>query len=80
MARTDVQGRVYAKVADLKAGDRVEVDGGFTCMKGGTVLTVLNDDSGELFLPCSHGGHYMAGQLAAGGSLIGIYPANEEVL
>jgi hypothetical protein len=48
------------KLADLKIGDTVHTDDGFTCMTEGP-HTVQGDDSG-LFLKCNDGNHYLEGQ------------------
>ena len=53
------------KLKDLKAGDVVEVDGGFDCMKAGehTVHSHKgNSDYGRLYLPCLSGLHFLDGQ------------------
>lgn len=55
----------------LKAGDVVIVDGGFDCMEAGPKVVGL-DESGELFVPCSHGHHLLGGQEGEDGGLVGI--------
>lgn len=73
----DKFGRAYAKVSDVKEGDRLEVDGDFTCMKNGSVYTVCKDESG-LFVLCKAGGHYLDGQIEGVGVeafYMGLYPA-----
>jgi hypothetical protein len=59
------------KLSDLKKGDKIEVDGGFECMFG---IKEIDEDEDGLFVPCSHGKHYLDGQLDFGGGdiLIGI--------
>lgn len=32
MTTKDKNGREYAKLSELKVGDKLEIDGGFTCM------------------------------------------------
>jgi len=59
------------KLADIKTGDRVVVDAGFTCMRPG-VHAVERDDGG-LFIPCDHGKHYLDGQEdEPGADLVGV--------
>lgn len=59
------------KLADIKIGDRVKTDGGFTCMAAGTKI-VEGDDDG-LFIPCNDGKHYLDGQEdEEGADLVGI--------
>ena len=77
----DVDGREYARLSRLKAGDRIEADGGFTCMRPGAVLTVAADARGELYVPCDGpdddpdpGKHFLCGQADDGDHLVGMYP------
>lgn len=68
----DKQGREYAKLSELKAGDKVEVDADFDCMKPGSEKEVKSDAKG-LYVDCEADGHYLAGQADNGEDLIGIY-------
>lgn len=70
---TDVDGKPWAKLSELKPGDILIPDGGFTCMKEGARLTVGKNNAGELFLPCRHKGHTLVGQADDGEHLIGLY-------
>ncbi len=47
------------KLSDVKPGDVLIADGGFTCIKEGTELIV----SEKLTVPCSHGEHSLDGQV-----------------
>lgn len=58
------------KQSDLKAGDTVAIDGGFTCMKAGT-KTVMEAPDG-LYVACKSGHHYLGGQEDHDGNLIGV--------
>ncbi len=49
-------------LADIKPGDRVVVDAGFTCIGAWRECTVEVDDRGEKFIPCTAGRHYLDGQ------------------
>lgn len=60
------------KLKDVKAGDRIVVDGGFTCIKGGTVVELYPDEDGHLCFKCRKGDHGLAGQIGGGGQLIGL--------
>lgn len=54
------------KLSDVKVGDTIIADGGFTCMAPG--LKVVAEDDGGLFVSCDDGHHYLEGQLAFDGS------------
>lgn len=69
----DNSGRAYATTATTKAGDIVQVDGGFTCMAEGAAATV-ESDCGGLFVSCNEGHHYLDGQIE-GCTYVGVYPA-----
>lgn len=60
---TDNDGRPYALVSQVKAGDVLEADDGFTCLDEGDRLTVEKDDDGSLFVRCSEGHHNLDGQI-----------------
>jgi hypothetical protein len=63
----DKQGREYARLSTLKVGDRVQVDGGFTCMRARSMHTVKQDLL-SLYIECDEGYHYLDNE-----DLIGIY-------
>jgi hypothetical protein len=69
----DAGGRFYAELSELRPGDVVQVDGGFSCIKDGEKRTV-NDD-GELWIACKDGRHYLSGQVDDGTACIGVYRA-----
>ena len=74
-ATKDTNGRDYLSVADATAGDRVEVDAGFTCI-GTEEQRMLGLDDDGLFFECADGRHYLAGQINdAGTHYVGVYPA-----
>ena len=62
----------YAHVSEVKVGTKLRTDGGFTCIDGDQVLTVEQDERGELFIPCDRGRHYIEGQLEDGDHYIGL--------
>lgn len=61
----------YVKSKDVRVGDELLADGGFTCISEGVVLMVDSDADG-LFVVCSEGKHYLEGQECAGGFLVGL--------
>lgn len=59
------------KLSDIKTGDIVRADAGFTCMAAGA--HAVKSDAGELYIECEHGKHFLSGQEdEAGADLIGI--------
>lgn len=84
----DKLGRQYARAGDVKAGDTLQCDGGFTCLKKDAKRVVkrrkgkLKHHSPEyakspfarLYIDCKCGGHNLDGQLGDHGELVGLYP------
>lgn len=71
----DLQGRPYARLSRLNAGDKVVVDGDFDCMVPWSEKTVHADGSGNLWIACSSREHGLDGSLMDDGdTLMGIYP------
>jgi hypothetical protein len=75
----DTNGRAYLKLSEARAGQSIELDGGFTCAASGP--TVLAADDRGLYFLCHDeeaGGadqhHYIAGQADDGEHCIGVYP------
>lgn len=64
----DLQGREYAKLSELKHGDTVELDKGFTCNRAGRKLVFV--DAAGKYVTCDKGKHYLEGQ---GEDCIGVY-------
>lgn len=71
----DVHGREYAQLDKLNVGDKLEVDGDFTCMHGGDIKEVMRNKNGELYVKCSLDTqeHYLCGQDDGNGYLVGMY-------
>jgi len=67
--------RQYAKLSDVKAGDKLIADSGFTCIGANEIVTVQADDDGHLFVPCDHGRHHLDGQADDGETLVGLFKA-----
>jgi hypothetical protein len=61
---------VQATANNVKVGDRLIPDGGFTCMTPGHIKVVRRDE-GRLYVKCEDGCHYLDGQLDEHGRLIG---------
>ena len=79
MSTHDANGIAYARYSQLKPGDKVKVDAGFTCLPEGAVREVKRDGiSEEFYIDCNDGMHLLDGQRSfeAGceDSLVGIYP------
>ena len=68
--------RHHLKLADAKAGDMVELDGGFACCKSGKTQLYLAPDG--LFFYCDNGRHYLNGTAVDGIHCTGIYPVEKE--
>ena len=70
-------GREWAKLSDLKAGDLLEFDTTFTCGIGGKTLLALQDHRGEWYVRCRHGTHFLEAQTEDGDGdhMIGVWPA-----
>lgn len=77
MTTHSTDGRKWAALSKLKAGDKVLADGGFTCIKEGAVLEVEQNGTAGLFVPCTCGAHYLDGQLSDvdHDHLVGLWPA-----
>lgn len=70
----DVNGREYARLSELKPGDRVQVDDGFDCMEPWSIKEVQCNENGDWFINCSKVEHDLYGQLMDDRDhLMGIY-------
>jgi len=68
---TDRSGRPWAKLSQLRAGEQVLLDKGFTCNCGG--LTTIYEDTKGLYFNCDDGHHYLSGQADDGEHCVGVY-------
>lgn len=76
MSGVDTNGRAYARLSQLQIGDQVQVDAGFRCIPSGKTLQVAADPSGNLFIQCTAGMHFLDGQMDVDhDTLVGVYPA-----
>lgn len=62
---------VKLRLTDVKPGDILITDRGFTCMDKGQHLTVRLSRHG-LWIPCRVGRHYLDGQEDEDGFLVGL--------
>ena len=63
---------VKVALADVKPGDILIADAGFTCMFEAEHVTVAADEDGRLYVNCADGRHLLDGQTDAEGYLIGL--------
>lgn len=70
---TDISSRPWVRMSQVRGGDTVTVDGGFTCMPAHSKHEVREDSSG-LFVFCEEGKHFLDGQADDGEHIIGFYP------
>lgn len=68
--------RAFVKEGDLKAGDKVTFDDAFTCLSQETQCTVY-EEAGNLIVRCTHGKHFLDGQLEDG-VYVGVYKESGE--
>jgi hypothetical protein len=61
----------FAQESEVKPGDRLICDGGFTCVPAGKRVKVMEAPNG-LYFKCKEGRHYLDGQLGDNGELIGL--------
>ncbi len=61
---------MWAKLSELKAGDKVILDNGFDCHEAAIVEVKAHDDG--LYFDCKEGRHYLAGQADDGEHCVGI--------
>jgi hypothetical protein len=63
------------KLRDVRPGDKLIADHGFTCIRTGALVDVAADDKGALYVPCKRGRHYLDGQVdGPEGNLLGLSP------
>lgn len=62
----------FANIKDVTAGTKLVCDGGFTCIAAGSTLEVQASDTGNLYVPCRHGRHYLDGQTDDDGVIVGL--------
>jgi hypothetical protein len=73
-------GRPWAKLSELKPGDKLVTDGGFTCMLDDAVKEVRQRENGDLYIECDlEGGHTLEGQVSEVNhdSLVGLWMSTD---
>ena len=60
------------KLSEVKVGNILIADGGFTCIKKGAELVVKQDIFGFFVVDCDQGTHHLDGQLDDNGELAGL--------
>lgn len=79
MPLTDKHGRKWAFAKDVKVGDMLECDPGFTCMACGAKRCVKREGTrggfSTLYIDCRDGKHFLEGQIGEDGELVGLYKA-----
>lgn len=74
MSTHDKQSRPWAKLSELKAGDKIEADAGFICIPAKAVLEIKAAPA--LYVECSGcSRHYIDAQADDGEHLVGFYKA-----
>lgn len=64
------------KLSEIKPGDILTADGGFTCLKEGETRIVKTDTkTGELYIQCSATRHYLDGQVDDQDNIVGLSKA-----
>lgn len=56
---------------DLEVGSVIDVDAGFDCVRPGAHVVQKSED-GALYISCTHGKHFLDGQIGGDGYLVGI--------
>jgi len=56
---------------DIKVGNVIIADGGFTCLADGQTCVVRIDRDGDLYVTCQDGCHYLDGQVDENDIIVG---------
>lgn len=75
MSTHSADGREWAKLSEMKAGDVLIPDDGFTCGIAAAGAEVKEDEKG-LYVGCDEGKHYLEGQVSEDDNdhLVGFWP------
>lgn len=60
-------------ITEVKVGDKLVADGGFTCIKEGQVVEVKKNATDGLYVDCDYGHHSLEGQLGYTEETYGCY-------
>lgn len=66
---------MFAKYENLKVGDVLQADDGFTCLEeGAKVVVAYSREDDGFYVPCSCGRHYLMGQVddTRSGEVVGL--------
>lgn len=59
------------KLSEIRVGDLLKVDDGFSCVPPNSLVTVYRCKRG-LYFECTEGRHYLDGQTNENGNLVGL--------
>lgn len=59
------------KFKELNVGDTLVADSGFTCMSKDEKKQLFVDEYGDFYVTCTHGKHYMDGQIGNNFEIVG---------
>lgn len=71
MSTHDANGIEWVKLSELRPGDVIRLDEGFTCHPPG--LVVVQGEIGNLSFNCDDGSHSLDGQCDDGEHCVGVY-------
>lgn len=63
MKTHDINGKEYARLSQLKVGDKVKIDTGFYCLFSEIEYEVFEDGAKNKFIRCTEGEHNLDSQL-----------------
>lgn len=79
MSTHSIDGREWAKLSEIKEGDKLQVDADFTCMEDGDVKLVKKRKDG-FYVECNEKIHLLDSQLSHEDHdhLVGMWKVNDE--
>lgn len=78
MSTHSTDGREWARLSQLKPGDKICTDGGFSCgINNKTLAVKIDPETKDLCVECDEGMHSLDGQVSEedGDHLVGMWPA-----
>jgi len=63
---------MFPKLSDLKVGDQLIADAGFSCVQEDEVVTVKSDPEGHLYVDCRRGRHYLSWRTDKHDTVVGL--------
>lgn len=70
--RDTEEGKIIMELKDLKPGQILKADAGFTCLEDSQLCHVHEDKTDGLFIKCANGSHYLCGQVGDDGHISGL--------